>query len=392
MPACPVCWPAAPTVPHHPCHTPPLLTLPPYNTEMASMWKQMCDMAGLMRLSIGSNRCSVPGVVRSLHLSITQTTPSKDLNKPLTSNEMARPGGITSFMRLPVHTDTRDLDACFVGVPLDVGTSNRSGTRMGPRQIRSESVLLRPYNSATGACPYDFLNVADVGDVWINMYNLPEACVNIREYYMQLLSTNCIPLTIGGDHTITYPILQAFKARRGKVGLVHVDAHSDVSDTMLGAKINHGTPFRRAVEEELIDPHATVQIGLRGTSHSPEPNAWQLSQGFRVVTAEECWYKSLVPLMEEVRAMMGDRPVYLSFDIDAIDPGFCPGTGTPEIGGLTPIQALEIVRGCRGLNLVGCDLVEVSPPYDFEGTTALTGANLLFEMLCALPGVTTKKC
>lgn len=287
-------------------------------------------------------------------------------------------------MRLPVQSDTQGLDVCFVGVPLDTGTSNRSGTRMGPRQIRCESVLLRPFNSK-GADPFSQLNVADVGDVSFNMYNLPEACEHIRQRFLELVKDGCIPLTMGGDHTITYPILQAIKARHGPVGLVHVDAHTDVSDTMLGAKITHGTPFRRAVEEQLIDPHATIQIGLRGTGHAQDGNAWQISQGFRVVPAEECWHRSLAPLMEEVKDMMGDRPVYLSFDIDAIDPGFCPGTGTPEIGGLTTIQALEVVRGCHGLNLIGCDLVEVAPPYDFEGTTALTAANLLFEMLCVLP-------
>lgn len=326
----------------------------------------------------------------SFHAFLTSTpsraASSHHRNKPLTPSEMQRPGGIASFQRLPVQKDAQDLDACFVGVPLDTGTSNRSGTRMGPRQIRCESVLLRPYSSR-GQDPYSCLNVADVGDVSLNMYNLPEACKHIRQYYAQLIQNGCIPLTMGGDHTISYPILQAIKERHGTVGLVHVDAHSDVSDTMLGAKIAHGTPFRRAVDEQLIDPHATVQIGLRGTSHDPEGDAWQISKGFRVVPVEECWYRSLTPLMEEVRSMMGDRPVYLSFDIDAIDPGFCPGTGTPEIGGLTTIQAIEVVRGCAGLNLVGCDLVEVAPPYDFEGTTALTAANLLFEMLCVLPGV-----
>ncbi|KAG0723917.1 Agmatinase, mitochondrial [Chionoecetes opilio] len=325
---------------------------------------------------------------------------SRCLNKPLSSNDMPRMGGIASFMRLPVQSDTQGLDACFVGVPLDTGTSNRSGARAGPRQIRCESVLLRPFNSK-GADPFSCLNVADVGDVRLNMYNLPEACEHIRQRFSEVIQNGCVPLTLGGDHTITYPILQAIKDRHGPVGLVHVDAHSDVSDTMLGAKITHGTPFRRALEEHLIDPHATVQIGLRGTTHTAEGNAWQIRQGFRVVPVEECWYRSLVPLMEEVRTLMGNRPVYLSFDIDAIDPGFCPGTGTPEIGGLTPIQALEVVRGCAGLNLVGCDLVEasvthrqntrVAPPYDFEGTTALTAANLLFEMLCVLPGVTAPR-
>ena len=156
---------------------------------------------------------------------------------------------------------------------------------------------------------------------------------------------------------------------------------------MFGEKIAHGTPFRRAVEEGLLDDKRCVQIGLRGTGYAADDFDWPRQQGFRVVQAEECWYKSLTPLMEEVRAQIGDGPVYLTFDIDGLDPAFAPGTGTPEIGGLTTIQALEIIRGCRGLNLVGCDLVEVSPPYDTSGNTALTAANLLFEMLCVLPGV-----
>ncbi|XP_042225596.1 guanidinobutyrase-like [Homarus americanus] len=373
-----------------------------YVNTSTSMLSVMCrvlgtgaGISGLVRVvSVVGVRGSEGGttrISRALHITMTQLAQNSHFNKPTASNDLPRPGGIASFMRLPVHTTTEDLDACFIGVPLDVGTSNRSGTRLGPRQIRCESVLLRPYNSVTGAAPFNCLNVGDVGDVPCNIFNLPVACENIREYYVKVIANGCIPLTLGGDHTITYPILQAIKAKRGTVGLVHVDAHSDVSDTMLGAKITHGTPFRRALEEDLIDPRATYQIGLRGSCHTEDGNAWQLSKGFNVVTAEECWHKSLTPLMEEIRAKMGDRPVYLSFDIDAIDPGFCPGTGTPEIGGLTPIQALEIVRGCRGLNLVGCDLVEVCPPYDFEGTTALTGANLLFEMLCTLPGVVTRK-
>lgn len=320
---------------------------------------------------------------RGLHTSLS---PSAN-HQPLTSNKMPRSGGIASFMRLPVQENTQGLDACFVGIPLDTGASNRSGTRLGPRQIRCESVVLRPHTSHSRAAPFNSLNVADVGDVSLNHYNLPEACHDIRKKYKELIKDGCIPLTMGGDHTITYPILQAIKEHHGRVCLIHIDAHPDVSDSILGAKITHGTPFRRALEEDLIDPNATVQIGLRGTTHSQDANDWQIEQGFQVVPAEECWHKSLVPLMKQVHEKIGGRPVYLSFDIDAIDPGYCPGTGTPEIGGLTPIQALEIVRGCQGLNLVGCDLVEVSPPYDFEGTTALTAANLLFEMMCVLPGV-----
>ncbi|NXE29327.1 SPEB protein, partial [Ardeotis kori] len=193
----------------------------------------------------------------------------------------------------------------------------------------------------------------------------------------------------GGDHTITYPILQAMAEKHGSVGLVHVDAHTDTGDKALGEKIYHGTPFRRCVEEGLLDCSCVVQIGIRGSSYDPDPYEYCREQGFWVVLAEECWRKSLVPLMEEVRKQMGDKPVYISFDIDGIDPAYAPGTGTPEIAGLTPAQALEIIRGCKGLNVVGCDLVEVAPMYDVSGNTALLGANLLFEMLCVLPGVKT---
>ncbi|NXA68686.1 SPEB protein, partial [Mohoua ochrocephala] len=193
----------------------------------------------------------------------------------------------------------------------------------------------------------------------------------------------------GGDHTITYPILQALAAKHGPVGLVHVDAHTDTGDTALGEKIYHGSPFRRCVEEGLLDCSRVVQIGIRGSSYDPDPNEYCREQGFRVVPAEECWMKSLEPLMREVRAQMGDKPMYISFDIDGLDPAYAPGTGTPEIAGLTPGQALEIIRGCKGLNIVGCDLVEVAPMYDVSGNTALLGANLLFEMLCVLPGVKT---
>jgi guanidinobutyrase len=194
-------------------------------------------------------------------------------------------------------------------------------------------------------------------------------------------------LTLGGDHTIALPILRAMRKKYGPVGLVHIDAHADINDSMFGEKIAHGTPFRRAVEEGLLDGKRVAQIGLRGTGYTAEDFDWPRSQGFRVVPAEECWYKSLAPLMAEIRDQVGGGPVYLSIDIDGLDPSFAPGTGTPEIGGLTIWQALEIIRGCRGLNIVGGDLVEISPPYDLSGNTALVGANLLFEMLCILPKV-----
>jgi guanidinobutyrase len=302
-------------------------------------------------------------------------------------NEMPRFGGPGTMMRLPFQATAEGLDACFIGVPLDIGTSNRSGTRFGPRQIRAESALIRPYNMATRAAPFDSLQVADIGDVATNPYDLKKSVDIITAAYDTVLATGCRTLTLGGDHTLALPILRAMAKRHGAVGLIHVDAHADINDTMFGEAIAHGTPFRRAVEEGLVDCSRAIQIGLRGSGYAADDFDWPRQQGFRVVQAEECWHKSLTPLMGEVRALMGGGPVYLSFDIDSLDPSFAPGTGTPEIGGLSTWQALEIVRGCRGLNLVGCDLVEVSPPYDPAGTTALVGANLLFEMLCVLPGV-----
>jgi guanidinobutyrase len=311
----------------------------------------------------------------------------KSFNQPLGGNEMPRFGGPATMMRLPTAADAAGLDACFVGVPLDVGTSNRSGTRFGPRQIRAESCLIRPYNMATRAAPFDSLQVADIGDVATNPYDLKDSVRRIEAAFDAILAHGAVPLTLGGDHTLVLPILRAMRKRHGPVGLVHVDAHADVNDKMFGEAIAHGTPFRRAVEEGLIDTARAVQIGLRGTGYAADDFDWPRAQGFRVVPVEECWLKSLTPLMAEVRERVGGGPVYLSYDIDSLDPAFAPGTGTPEIGGLTSVQALEIIRGCRGLDLVGCDLVEVSPPYDPHGNTALLAANLLFEMLCVLPGV-----
>ena len=189
-----------------------------------------------------------------------------------------------------------------------------------------------------------------------------------------------------------WPVLRAIKERHGPVALIHVDAHSDTNEAMFGEPITHGTIFRRAIEEGLVDPKRMVQIGLRATGYAAEDFDWARDQGVLVVEAEECWYRSLNPLMEQVRERLGsEQPAYLSFDIDGLDPSVAPGTGTPEPGGLTGSQGLEIIRGCRGLNLMGCDLVEVSPPYDSMGNTALLAANLVFEMLCALPGCEIRK-
>ena len=312
---------------------------------------------------------------------------TRSLNQPLGGNDMPRFGGPATMMRLPAAADARGLGACFVGIPMDIGTSNRPGTRLGPRQIRDESRMLRPYNMSTGAAPFDHLMVADIGDVAINTFDLKKSVTIIESAYDAILAQGAVPLTLGGDHTLTWPILRAMKARHGPVALIHVDAHADVNDTMFGEKVAHGCPFRRAWEDGCLINDKVFQIGLRGTGYSPEDFTWGRDKGWTVIQAEACWHKSLSPLMAEIRAKVGDAPVYLSYDIDSLDPAFAPGTGTVEPGGLSIWQGLEIVRGCAGLNLIGADLVEVSPPYDPSGNTALIGANLLYEMLCVLPGV-----
>jgi guanidinobutyrase len=311
----------------------------------------------------------------------------KTYHQPLGGNDMPRFAGPATMMRLPQFASAAGLDVCFVGVPLDIGTSNRSGTRHGPRQIRAESCMLRPYNMATRAAPFESLSVADIGDIAINTFDLKKSVDIIEQGFDDILRHDCIPLTLGGDHTLTLPILRAMARKHGPVALIHVDAHADINDEMFGEKIAHGTPFRRAVEEGLLATDKVFQIGLRGSGYAAEDFDWPRQQGFVVVTAEECWNRTLEPLMETVRDVVGSHPVYLTYDIDSLDPAFAPGTGTVEIAGLTTWQALQIIRGCRGLNLVGGDLVEVSPPYDPSGNTALIGANLLFEMLCVLPGV-----
>lgn len=309
-------------------------------------------------------------------------------NQPLGGNQMPRFGGPSTMMRLPSQETAEGLDACFVGIPMDIGASNRSGTRHGPREIRAESCMLRPYNMATGAAPFDSMQVADIGDVPINTFDLKKTVDIITESYKNILKHDCVPLTLGGDHTLTYPILRAIAEKHGPVALIHIDAHADINDEMFGEKIAHGTPFRRAHEDGLLKSNLVFQIGLRGTGYSPDDFNWSRQQGWTVVQAEECWGKSLVDMMGRIRQKIGNHPVYLTYDIDSLDPAFAPGTGTVEIGGLTTWQALEIIRGCAGLNLVGCDLVEVSPPYDPTGATALIAANLLYEMLCVLPKVT----
>jgi len=313
-----------------------------------------------------------------------------DNPQPLGGNEMPRFGGITTFMRLPNRSEPADLDVGVFGVPFDLGTSNRPGARFGPRGIREESVMIRPYNMATRAAPFDSLRIDDLGDIATNAFDKADSVARIEGYVDHLLTHGLTTVAMGGDHTVVLPILRAMAKVHGPVGLVHVDAHTDINDQMFGEKIAHGTPFRRAVEEGLLDCDRVVQIGVRGTGYAADDFDWSREQGFRVVQVEECWHRSLVPLMVEVREKVGGGPVYLSFDIDGLDPSFAPGTGTLESGGLTAPQGIEIIRGCFGLDLVGCDLVEVAPIYDVSGMTSRLAADLMFEMLCVLPGVESR--
>ncbi|MGH1577061.1 agmatinase [Planktotalea sp.] len=308
-------------------------------------------------------------------------------NQPLGGNELARFSGPQTFMRLPAQDGPEGLDVAILGIPMDIGTSWRSGTRFGPKQIREQSAMIRPYNLQTGAAPFDSLNVGDIGDVPINTFSLSDSLLIITEYYDELLKSNAIPVALGGDHSLTLPILRSMAKKHGPVALIHVDAHADVNEHMFGERETHGTVFRRAYEDGCLQADKVFQIGLRGTGYGADDFTEAADWGFNQFLAPDLWHKSLAPLVADIKEKIGDTPVYVSYDIDSLDPAYAPGTGTPEIGGLTSMQAMELIRGLRGLNIVGCDLVEVSPPYDTSGNTALTGANLVYELLCVLPNV-----
>ena len=308
-------------------------------------------------------------------------------NQPISGNDLARFSGPQTFMRLPEAKSPDGLDVCFMGIPMDIGTSWRSGTRFGPKQIRQESAMIRPYNIQTGAAPFDSLQMADLGDVAINPFSLADSLKIIEAAYDKLHAYSVVPATLGGDHSLTLPILRSIAKKHGPVALVHVDAHADVNDEMFGERETHGTVFRRAYEEGLLVPELVFQVGLRGTGYTAEDFTEAAGWGFNMTTAPEIWHKSLIPLGNQIRKSIGDHPCYLTYDIDSLDPSFAPGTGTPEIGGLTTPQAMEFIRALQGLNIIGFDMVEVSPMYDTSGNTALTAANLIFEILSILPGV-----
>ncbi len=293
--------------------------------------------------------------------------------------------GIPTFFRAPYTQDLTEVDIGLIGVPFDGGVTNRPGARHGPREVRNQSSLLRPINASTGAEPFRICRVRDLGDCWIERpYELRGALQEIETYYHQIVRAGVTPVTVGGDHCIAWPILRAV-AHSGPIGMVHIDAHGDTGDDYMGSKFQHGTPFRRAVEDGLLDPTRVIQIGLRGTSTVPG-SLWQFSEesGMRVMPMEELHDRGWRWAVEEARRVVGTGPCYLSFDIDSLDPVYAPGTGTPEMGGLSTIEAQRIVRGLMGLDVVGADLVEVSPPFDVGGLTAFHGASILFEILCVV--------
>jgi guanidinopropionase len=314
--------------------------------------------------------------------------------QPLSGMVLPRFAGISTFMRLPHLSPTQapgEIDIAILGIPFDGATTNRPGARLGPRQVREASSLMRLVNYGTLVAPYDLCACADVGDVPINPIDVVDTLRRIEAEISYLHQGGVTPLSIGGDHIISYPILRAL-ATKGPVGMIHVDAHSDTGDTFFGGqKLTHGTPFRRAIEDGVLDPKRMVQIGIRGTMYSTDERQWALDQGIRIIDMEEVAEKGIPYAIAEARRVVGMEPTYFTFDIDSIDPAFAPGTGTPEIGGFTSREALQLVRGFRHLNLIGADMVEVSPPLDQSGNTALVGASIAFELLCLLTEARTER-
>jgi guanidinopropionase len=312
--------------------------------------------------------------------------------EPLSGKVVPRFGEVATFMRLPVERDPAKLDIALVGVPWDGGTTNRPGARHGPRAIRDMSALMRRVHHVSLVSPYELCRVGDHGDAPVNPIDLADSLKRIEAFYASLHKAGAAPLSAGGDHLITLPILRAI-GREAPLGLIHFDAHSDTGDTYFGGeKFTHGTPFRRAVEEGLIDPNRVTQIGVRGSMYSADEKDWAESVGIRIVPIEEFFRRGPDDVIAEARERVGDGPAYVSFDVDGLDPVYAPGTGTPEVGGFSTAEAQRMLRGLEGLDLVGGDVVEVSPPFDPSGNTALVGATMMFEILCVLaPAVHRRK-
>ena len=300
------------------------------------------------------------------------------------SQQRPRYTGLPTFMRTPYREDMEGLDIALVGIPFDGGVTNRTGARHGPREIRNQSSLMRMINQATGINPYELCSIADVGDAWVQKpFELTGALQEIEDFFQMVQQSGTVPVSAGGDHSVTLPIFRAI-AKDRPLGMVHFDAHSDPGDDYLGSKFHHGAPFRRAVEEGLLDPQRTIQIGIRGPLN--DPDVWKFSEdsGMRVVSIEEFYDSGWRAVMAEARKVVGEGPTYISFDVDGLDPVYAPGTGTPEVGGFTTHEAQQMIRSLRGLQLFGGDVVEVAPPFDPSGTTALVGASIMFEILCVV--------
>jgi guanidinopropionase len=291
--------------------------------------------------------------------------------------------GISTFLDAPYRPDAPDLpdfaglDVALVGVPMDLGVTNRAGARLGPRAVRDVE-RIGPYNHALEVTPRGECNVADIGDVPLrSRFSLGDSIEDIAAFYARIQATGVRPLSVGGDHSVTYPILKSLGAER-PVGLVHIDAHCDTMGEIEGSKFHHGGPFRQAVLAGALDPERTIQIGIRG----PAEIFWGFSyeSGMTVLHIEDVDRLGIAGVVEKARAVVGDGPTYISFDVDGLDPAYTPGTGTPEAGGLTPREAQAILHGLKGLDIIGGDVVEVAPQYDATTNTAMVGAQMLFEI------------
>jgi len=288
---------------------------------------------------------------------------------------------IATFMRAPLAESLDNVDIGLIGVPTDLGVTNRPGARHGPREIRNSSSLMRTFNLGMNVNPYELCRVADLGDVkFSHRYDLNKQVEQIESFFQTIVEKNILPISAGGDHSITYPILKAI-AKEEPVGMVHVDAHTDTWGEIWGSKFHHGAPFRLAVEAGVLDPNRTIQIGIRGGQNFMEGIEFSQSHGMRVVFMDEFSALGVEKVIQEARKTVGEGKTYISFDVDGLDPVYAPGTGTPEVGGITTLEAQQLLRGLRGLNLIGGDVVEVAPPFDNTGNTALVGATMMFEIL-----------
>ena len=305
-------------------------------------------------------------------------------NKPIASIKTPRFADVATFFRLPIIKNLKNLDYCICGVPWDGGTTNRPGARHGPREVRNASSLIRSYHPISLKSPYDKFNIADIGDCPVNPADLKNSLKKIKDFYNRIVSKKTIPLSIGGDHLISLPILRAL-AKNGPIGLFQFDSHSDTWDSYFGGyKYTHGTPFRRAIEENLINPKKYVMLGIRGSLYDPDDMKWAKEQGVTIITIDEYYKIGFEKSMKIVKDILGDSPSYFTFDIDGIDPTYAPGTGTPEVGGFNVREAQLIIRELNQINFIGADVVEVSPPFDVNNMTSLVGATIAFEILCTM--------